>query len=263
MLEITSSLLIMLGLSLAIVMGFMILLWGVYLFTNRVSVVDIGWGVGFILATLVYFSLGEGYVWRRVLVLLLVSCWAFRLIGYLLGKIAIMEDPRYQTLITPESKHPHLRVLSFALLQGFLVVVLSLPFALMSQNSLPFFSTTEVFGVLIWGIGVLGETVADNQLFRFKQDPANQHQVLQSGLWRYSRHPNYFFEWIVWIGYFLMAVSSPAGWLAISAPAIMLYLLLCVSGIPLAEAQALKTKGDAYRDYQHKTSVFFPWFKWK
>lgn len=263
MFDITFSLIVMLGLSLAIVMGFMVLLWLIYLFTNKIGAIDIGWGIGFILATLVYFTLGEGYIWRKVIILLLVSFWALRLTTYLLEKINLIEDPRYQALIPIGIKHPHLRILSFALLQGFLVIVLSIPFALISENTLPFFSTTEVFGILVWGIGVIGETTADNQLFRFKQSPENQNRVFEKGLWRYSRHPNYFFEWVTWVGYFLMAVSSPAGWLAVIAPAIMLYLLLYVSGVPLAEAQALKTKGDSYRDYQNKTSVFFPWFRWK
>lgn len=252
--------LIMMGISLALVMGLMLILWFVYLINKRVTVIDLGFGISFILTAFVYFALGEGYVWRKVLILMLVSFWALRLIAYVLEKHHSQENPRYQQLLASWKTNTHLRVLSLFLLQGFLVIVLSLPFALMSQNILPFFDTIEVFGLLLWMGGVLGETIADDQLYRFKQNPQNQHQVYDKGLWRYSRHPNYFFEWLIWIAYFVMALPAPAGYLAIISPILMLYFLLKVSGVPLAEAEALRTKGDAYRDYQRRTSTFLPWF---
>jgi steroid 5-alpha reductase family enzyme len=133
----------------------------------------------------------------------------------------------------------------------------------MSQHSFPFFSSYEVFGLLIWMGGVAGETIADYQLASFKRNPlyAGSGQVFDQGLWRYSRHPNYFFEWIVWIGYSVMAISAPFGWLGIISPILILFLLLKVSGVPLTEAHALEAHGEAYRDYQSKTSPFFPWFR--
>lgn len=254
---------VMLGTSLVLVQTVMLLFWGYYLIRRNVSVVDIGWGIGFIVAAAVYFLLGDGYFWRKVLVLTIVSIWALRLVKYLSHRfLPEREDPRYELLLTkwPFAGYPIFQVLTLFGFQGLLITFLSLPFALMNQNLLPFFSTYEVFGLLVWMGGIVGEAVADRQLDQFKQNPALAGQVCDQGLWKYSRHPNYFFEWVVWIGYGLMALSAPYGWLGLASPLLMLYLLLKVSGVPLAEAQALKTKGDAYRDYQARTSPFFPWF---
>ena len=112
---------------------------------------------------------------------------------------------------------------------------------------------------MIWLIAVSGESLADWQLSAFRHDPANAGQVCQRGLWRYSRHPNYFFEWLHWWAYVCLAAGSPWGGLALAGPAAMLYFLLKVTGVPPTEAQALKSRGDAYRQYQRTTSVFFPW----
>ena len=254
---------VMLGTALVVVQLVMLLFWGYYLIRRNVSVVDIGWGIGFIGAALTCFLLGEGYFGRKLLVLIIVSLWALRLVKYLSCRfIPDRDDPRYTDLLTrwPFAGFPAFQAFTLFAFQGLLVAVLSLPFALMCQNILPFFSPYEVFGLLIWMGGLIGEAIADNQLEKFKLDPANANQICKKGLWRFSRHPNYFFEWIIWLGYGVMALSSPLGWLGLTAPLLMLYLLLKVSGIPLAEQQALRTKGEAYRDYQSTTSPFFPWF---
>lgn len=254
---------VMVATCLVLVETVMLLFWGYYLLRRNVSAIDIGWGIGFIVAALVYFLLGDGFFWRKMLVLTIVSIWALRLVKYLSHRyLADRDDPRYELLLTkwPFKEYPLFQVLTLFAFQGLLVTLLSLPFALMSQNLLPFFSTYEMFGLLIWMGGLIGETVADKQLDLYKQNPALSNQVCDQGLWKYSRHPNYFFEWIIWLGYGMMALSSPLGWLGLVSPLLMLYLLLKVSGVPLAEAQALKSKGDAYRDYQARTSPFFPWF---
>ena len=111
----------------------------------------------------------------------------------------------------------------------------------------------------IWILSVLGETAADRQLARFRADPANRGRTCRTGLWRYSRHPNYFFEWLHWFTYVALAVGSPLAWYSLSGPVIMLVFLRWVSGIPYTEAQALRTRGDDYRDYQARTSTLFPW----
>jgi steroid 5-alpha reductase family enzyme len=108
-------------------------------------------------------------------------------------------------------------------------------------------------------VAIAGESLADAQLAAFKRRAA-KGQVCDAGLWRYSRHPNYFFEWLVWVAYFLFALGSPHGWLAFVGPASILFLLLRVTGIPLTEEQSLRSKGDAYRRYQRTTSAFVPWF---
>ena len=98
------------------------------------------------------------------------------------------------------------------------------------------------------------------QLQGFKKDPANRGKTCRAGLWSYSRHPNYFFEWLIWVSFFIFASASPYGWISIVCPVLIFYFLFKVSGIPATEAQALRTKGDDYRDYQRTTSAFFPWF---
>jgi steroid 5-alpha reductase family enzyme len=118
---------------------------------------------------------------------------------------------------------------------------------------------TELAGLALWAVALAGESVADAQLARFKRDPANRGQVCRTGLWGRSRHPNYFFEWLLWCAFALMATGTPWGWVSWSAPALMLYFLLRVTGIPLTEKQAVASKGDAYRTYQREVSAFVPW----
>lgn len=255
---------VMLGTSLVLIEALMMIFWLLYLLKRNISIVDIGWGLGFIVAAFSYFILGEGFVWRKLLVLTIVSIWALRLVWHLVQRFKPnRDDPRYELVMQhwPLADYPYLQVLTMFLFQGLLVTILSLPFALMNQNVVPFFSSFEMFGLLIWMGGVVGETVADWQLSQFKKlNPEHANPVFQDGLWKYSRHPNYFFEWIIWIGYAVMSFSAPFGWLGILSPLLMLFLLLRVSGIPLTEKIALSTKGEAYRDYQMRTSPFFPWF---
>jgi steroid 5-alpha reductase family enzyme len=115
--------------------------------------------------------------------------------------------------------------------------------------------------VALWLISVLGESIADAQLRAFKKDSANKGKVCSKGLWNYSRHPNYFFQWMMWMAYLVFALASPYGYLAIISPAIILYLLLRVTGIPITEEQSIRSKGDTFREYQKTTSAFVPWFK--
>ncbi len=258
----------MLGAGLIIVESFMLFLWFIYLFNRRICIVDIGWGLSFIIMAAICFVLGDGYIWRKWLVMAVVSTWALRLVYYISKRFQGKEDPRY-ILLTDSLEIPlfgkiqskSLKVLFIYLIQGLLVVVLSFPFALMCNNAFFFFEPSEVFGLLIWMMGLVGEAVADRELFQFKQNPENHGLVCEKGFWYHSRHPNYFFEWVVWVGYFIMASSSPGGWLAVISPLLMLFLLTKVSGIPWAEVEALRTKGEAYQVYQRHTSVFFPWFK--
>lgn len=261
--------LMQMGVSLLIVEGLMILFWVIYLFNDRVKIVDIAWGLSFAVATTCYYIMGEGYVWRKILILSLVIIWSMRLVYHLVQRFDFdKDDPRYVEMLDPKGggflgkiKSIGLRVLTLFLVQGLIVVILSIPFALMSNNAFFYFKTTEIFGLLVWVVGMIGESVADEQLYRFKQDPMKQTLVCEEGLWKYSRHPNYFFEWIIWIGYWLMALSAPWGVLGIISPVLIFYLLLKVSGVPLAEREALRSKGEAYKDYQNRVSMFFPWFR--
>ena len=134
-------------------------------------------------------------------------------------------------------------------------------FFIITINPNPDLSWLEYTGFGIWIISILGETIADQQLSSFKKDHGNKEKVCQEGLWYYSRHPNYFFQWLMWVSYFVFALASPYGYLAIISPAIILLLILKVTGIPPTEAQAVRSKGDAYKEYQRTTSAFFSWFK--
>lgn len=239
----------------------MLLCWCLYLFKRNVALIDIAWGTGFILSVWAILLLGDGYFWRKMLIATVVSIWGLRLTAYLTSRFRFdREDPRYRLIFErwPLGAHPTVQVLLMYILQGSLITFLAIPFILAGEDGTPFFRTNEVFGLLIWMVGVAGESIADRQLALFKRDPANKDEILDKGLWKYSRHPNYFFEWIVWIGYFVMTVASPYGWIGFLSPALMLYLLREVSGIPITEVHLLMTKGEKYRDYQLKTGAFFP-----
>jgi len=148
----------------------------------------------------------------------------------------------------------------FFQLQAFSVVVLAAAFALACLNPAPALQPLEIAGAILWLVAFGGEALADAQLAAFKRDPANQGAVCSRGLWHYSRHPNYFFEWLIWVAYFVFALASPLGWIAAIGPLSILFLLLRVTGIPLTEEQAIRSKGAAYRRYQATTSAFIPWF---
>ncbi len=253
----------LLGASFSLVMLLMLACWIVYLFQNRASVVDVGWGLGFILAAWIYFVLGSGDFLKMLVMTSMATIWAGRLSYHLWQRYrgSKQEDPRYQDILDkwdPDSAR--LFYLMLFIFQGVLVVILSLPFFLVSLGSEAEWSQLEVWAIVIWLIGVGGETLADRQLADFRKDVANQGNVCRRGLWHYSRHPNYFFEAIVWVGFALFALPAAWGWLALTAPVLMLILLCKVSGIPLTEAQGLRSKGELYRDYQRTTSIFIPWF---
>ena len=118
----------------------------------------------------------------------------------------------------------------------------------------------DFVAIAVWVIAIAGESIADRQLDNFRNNPSNKGQVCKDGLWYYSRHPNYFFEWLHWWTYVLFAITYPLGWLSILAPALMLFFILKVTGIPPTEKQALKSRGERYREYQRTTNAFFPWF---
>lgn len=247
-----------LELSAILVTSLMLTLWLIYKRTHNAGIVDIGWALSFILTALAALILGQGPLLRKGTIAFLATLWAVRLALHITRRyLKSPEDPRYAQIRDNWSGDPSgIKFLLLFLFQGALVLLLSLPFFLIASNTGPF-SLWEGAGTLVWLIGVVGESIADGQLYRFKEPG----KVCQKGLWKYSRHPNYFFEWVVWIGFFLMALPAPFGWFAILSPILILVLLLKVSGIPPAEAQSLRTKGEAYRHYQRTTSAFFPWFR--
>lgn len=261
----TVELLAMFGAAFVLSLGLMTIAWFVYLFQRKANVVDVAWPAAFLATAWAYLIIGDGDALKRWAITLMVTVWAVRLGKHLFDRfLAFPEDPRYVDLRRSwNGDKSNFLFLMMFLFQGTLVVILSLPFFIVSYASTPVWKGWEVFGFLIWALGLAGEALADRQLANFRSDLSNRGKVCREGLWYYSRHPNYFFEWVVWIGFFLFAFSSPGGWFAIISPVLMFALLTQVSGVPLNEAQALDTKGDDYREYQRTTQPFFPWFPLK
>ncbi len=269
-----TGVLIMLGLAMAFVIVEMTLTWLAARLIRNNGIVDVVWAAGFAPLAFLFFMLGTEDSDFRVLprqqaLTLMVFVWSFRLGSHLFVRVRSHhphEDVRYAKLREEWGAATARKMFGFFQLQGLLQIVLSLPVMLTCLDGSRFTSGWDLgisgcFGVALWLLGLLGESLADRQLARFRADPANKGQVCQAGLWNWSRHPNYFFEWLVWMGYAVFALGSPWGWLGLIAPALMLHFLLNVTGIPMTEELSLKSKGDAYRAYQRTTSAFVPWFK--
>lgn len=249
----------------AFVFGMMCILWLIYRISNKPMIVDAGWGFGLALIGIFYAFIGEGDVTRRIIIGVMTGIWGFRLGSYLLitRVIGSHHDARYDMLEKEWKKNIPFRYFLFYQYQAFAIVLVTLQFIVIARNPSPELAVLEYIGIALWFVSVIGQTVADAQLHAFKSDPLNKGKVCQRGVWNYSRHPNYFFEWLIWLAYSSFALASADGWVSLFAPAIMLYLLLRVTGIPLTEANALRSRGDLYREYQRTTSAFVPWFKKK
>lgn len=248
------------GLPLAMV-GMAALYWLQYR-RGDAGVVDVGWAAGIGLLAVAAAVGGQGWGPRRLAVGAMGGLWAFRLASYLLVDRLLWageEDGRYQMLRRQWGRRAQRRFFYLFQGQGLLVVLFSLPFALVAAKGQVGWTGWDLAGLLVWFIAVVGEWLADRQLAAFRSCPANRGHTCDTGLWRYSRHPNYFFEWIHWWAYGLMAVGAPAGWLAWIGPGLMLLLLYWVTGIPYTEKRALLSRGDDYRRYQRSTSPFIPW----
>lgn len=240
------------------------LTWLVSLKLNNFSFVDITWSYSLACIAPVYAWLGDGFHTRKLIALTIALVWSLRLGTYLLLRIRKHhphEDVRYAVLREKWKDNLAVNFFGFFQAQALLILLLSAPVLVACLNPAPQLSIIEIIGAVVWLIGIVGEAISDAQMQAFKRDAASKGQVCQIGLWRYSRHPNYFFESVVWIGFWLFACGSPWGWATIYAPALILYFLLRVTGIPLTEECAVKSKGDAYREYQRTTSAFVPWLR--
>jgi steroid 5-alpha reductase family enzyme len=240
----------------------MALVWRLAVRIGNAGIVDIAWSAGFAPLVIFYAASGSGAAARRALIAAMVSLWSLRLAGYLYLRVSShhpQEDRRYARLRSDWGAQANRKMFGFFQLQAALLALLSAPWLLICLNRQTRLQPLEWAACLLWLAAIAGESLADRQLQRFRADPANRGAVCQLGLWRYSRHPNYFFEWLVWVAYFVMALASPWGWLTLYCPALMLYFLLRVTGIPLTEQLSLQSKGAAYADYQRRTSAFVPW----
>ncbi len=230
---------------------------------DNYGIVDVAWSYAFAALAGFYAAFSPGWAPRRALLATLVVLWSLRLGTHLYRRVMghhPVEDGRYVQLRKDWAGNFTVKMAGFFQLQAASVVLLGLAFVPSFLQTAPPFHPLEIAGAALWIIALGGEALADRQLAAFKADPVNRGQVCAVGLWRYSRHPNYFFEWLVWVAYFVFALASPHGWIAVIGPASILGLLLRVSGIPLTEEQAVRSKGDAYRRYQQTTSAFVPWF---
>ena len=237
-------------------------LWAWHLRLRNVAVVDVGWASGVVFVALLDAAAGSGFAPRRWLIAALMTVWGLRLSIHLLRDRVLgrAEDPRYVELRRRHSPVTAAAFFPFFQAQALLAVLFSLPALVAAVNPRPQFSGLELAAVVVWAIALCGEVAADRQLARFKARPDTRGRTCREGLWRYSRHPNYFFEWLIWMALALFALASPWGAVALVCPAVMLYLLFRVTGIPATEAQAIRTRSDDYRRYQATTSVFVPWF---
>lgn len=195
---------------------------------------------------------------RPLLATTLICFWASRMIAHLYCRYT-GKDPRFTTWRQMEgTKALAMHVAYIFGSQLLLMVIMSVPIILINLHSGPGLNLLDYVGLAIWSVGFIFESVSDYQLFAFTHDPSNQGKIMRSGLWRYSRHPNYFGEVLIWVGMMVLALSVPYGWVAIIAPATITILLVGVTGAPWTE-KALENNPE-FVDYKKHTSFFIPWF---
>ncbi len=245
----------------ALILVYMLVLWLASLALRNSSIVDIFWGLGFVVAAWAYHVLAPQAAGRAWLLLAIVTLWGLRLSLYILwrnwGK---PEDFRYAKWRAESGDRWWWKSgIQVFLLQGLLLWIVSAPLLAVQLGSAAR-SLTWLDGIAlgVWLIGFYFESVGDFQLARFRADPTKKGTVLRSGVWRYTRHPNYFGDAAQWWGYFLLALAAGGGW-TIFSPLLMTTLLLRVSGVTLLE-QTLKDSKPGYREYVESTSAFIPWF---
>ena len=247
--------------TLAVTAGIFLVLWIVSLRTKNASIVDIWWGPGFALIALLSFALTpDGALPRRQLVLILTTIWGLRLGTHLLVRnTGRDEDFRYAAMRSSWGHGFALKSLPRVfLLQAVVMWVVSLPVQVAMRSATPAtLGFLDVLGVLVWTVGLFFETVGDAQLARFKADPANADRVMDRGLWRFTRHPNYFGDACVWWGLWLIALAVPGGFWTIVGPIAMTVLLTRVSGVPMLE-RTIGERRPGYDEYARRTSAFVP-----
>jgi len=244
----------------AAILGFMTVLWLVSLALRNSSIIDIFWGAGFVFSGWVYYALTlDGSPARKLLLMALVTIWGLRLSLYILYRNwRKPEDFRYQKWREEAGQSWWWRsFIKVFLLQGFFMWIISAPLLVAQYPALPpSLGLLDYLGAALWGYGFFFEALGDLQLARFKSNPANKGRLLDKGVWRFTRHPNYFGDATQWWGYYLVALSA-GGWWSIFSPVFMTYLLVKVSGVALLE-KSLKNAKPGYEEYVRRTSPFIP-----
>jgi len=248
-------------LNLAVGASTLIGFWFIYLWRRNTSIVDLGWATGLTLMGLAHNLCGAPSL-GKLLTSLLVLLWGLRLGGYLfwtrlrLGK----KDRRYDSLHGDGKIPEPMRVLLHYLIQACFQTAVGCVFIFTARAAAGFDSIWTVIGLFLWCAGFVGSFLADNQLNWFRSNPQNLGKVCEVGFWNNSRHPNYFFEIVLWTGFAVIGLSSAWGWLGFASPGVLLLTMALITG-PISEQQSLKSKPDAYRRYQETTSMIVPWFK--
>ena len=242
------------------VFSYMTVIFALALLKKDNSIVDVAWGIGFILVALLTFFLEPGFTWRHILVTGLVCVWGIRLALHIYFRNKGRgEDFRYAKWRKEWGKLFVLRsYLQVYLLQGILLLIVSYPVMLVNRSKADRLTFWDVVGVGIWLIGFFFEAAGDYQLSEFKKNPSNKGKIMRKGLWSLSRHPNYFGEATLWWGIFLIALAVRNGWTAIVSPILITFLLLKVSGVTMLEKKYAGNQ--EFLDYARRTSPFIPWF---
>ncbi|MAA74282.1 MAG: hypothetical protein CMN28_06200 [Salinisphaeraceae bacterium] len=235
------------------------LVWLIQLKTRNAGLVDAVWSASLGLLALLYAALGPAPAELRMLLAVLAGLWSARLALYLAIRMrGAPEDSRYAAARESWGERADTYMLLFFWFQAVVAWVLSAPYLVLAwRDGLPA-TGWIVAAVVLWVVSVGGEALADRQLHRFKQNPANRGKVCAEGLWRYSRHPNYFFESLHWVAYVLLAIGAEFWWATLASPVIMALLLLKVSGIPTIEGEGGKSRREGYDEYIRRTSAFIP-----
>jgi steroid 5-alpha reductase family enzyme len=234
--------------------------WGVQRVTGLSGWIDTIWSLAVGFGGIVAALFADGEFGRRMTVLILIAIWAARLASHIGFRThGGGEDPRYLKLIEEWGDRAPSRLFLFLQIQALAAFILVLAIYLAAANDTPFPRLLDGLAILVAIVALAGEAIADRQLARFRSTPAAKTEVCEIGLWRYSRHPNYFFEWLFWCAWPIFALTPPAWtWISLLAPALMYWLLVHVSGIPPLEEHMLRSRGDKFRAHQNRVNAFFP-----
>ncbi|MDQ3047954.1 MAG: DUF1295 domain-containing protein [Bacteroidota bacterium] len=247
--------------SFAAVSAVMIIVWIWAYRIKNAGVVDIFWAFNFLVIAAVIYFLADGFESRKQLVCGLAALWSIRLGIYLLVRVGSHldeEEGRYKQLREEWAPNSNLKFFIFFQMQALSNVFLAIPFFIIALNPNPQISIMEYAGAALWLLAIIGEGLSDWQLKQFKKNKSNKGKVCEAGFWNYSRHPNYFFQLMLWVSVLIFALPSPYGWIAVVCPLTIAFLIFKVTGIPMTEEQSLRSKGEAYKEYQRTTSVFVP-----
>lgn len=237
----------------------MVTTWLVSVMIKNASIVDIVWGLGFVAVSWVLAWRIDGDSGRQMLLAVMVGVWGLRLGGYLAKRnLGHGEDFRYVLMRKRwGAKFPVVSLFTVFVLQGVLMWLVSLPVQFGSGDATPGVGPLAVIGILVWAVGLAFEAIGDAQLARFKRDPANKGQVMDKGLWRYTRHPNYFGDALLWWGIGIVGAETGSGVIGLIGPVVMTVLLTRVSGVPMLEHSMAKRR-PGYTEYVARTSGFIP-----